>query len=106
MPRLLAGLRRMLLFCAVLGHVVRVDERTPHHDAAVGRDRFGEHVRTVGMRPAEILRTRLSLRVRLDQEAAEVRNQAVNLISLLLPLRRDFGIERISRLQAAQLDGR
>ena len=53
-----------------------VDERPPHHDAAVRRDGVGEHVGAVGVRAAVVLRSRLALAVGLDDEAAEVGNQA------------------------------
>ena len=64
------------LLGAVFGILGSIDERAPHHDAAVRRERVGEHVRAVGVRAAVVLRARLALGVGLDQEAAEVGDRA------------------------------
>ena len=79
----------------------RVDERAPHDDAAVRRDGVGQHVGAVGVRPLVVLRPRLPLAVRLDQESAEVRDEPVDLVGLLAPPPRHRRVERIGRGQAA-----
>ena len=73
-----------------------VDKRPPHHDAAMRRDGIGEHVGAVGVRAAVILRSGLALAVGLDDEAAEVGNQGVDLVRLAPPPPRDGGVERIA----------
>ena len=62
-----------------------VDERAPHHDAAVRRDGVGEHVRAVGVRAAVVLRAGLALAVGLDEEPAEVGDARVDLVRLVAP---------------------
>ena len=64
--------------------VLVVDERAPHHDAAVRRQRVGQHVGAVGVRAAVVLRAGLAFAVGLDDEAAEVGNQPVDLVRLRL----------------------
>ena len=91
---------------AVGGDRARVDERPPHHDAAVRGQGIGQHVGAVGMRAAVVLWAGLPLRVRLHDKSAEVRNGAVDLVHLAAPPRPDDGVARIGRGEAAQLDGR
>ena len=64
-----------------------------------------QHVGTVGMCPSEVLRTRLTLGVGLDEEAAEVRNHAVDLRYLVLPPTDDISVKRVGGLQSTHLDG-
>ena len=94
------------LLRAVIGLLVRVHERAPHHHATVRRQRIGQHVRAVRVGAAVVLRTRLPFRVRLDEEAAEVRNLAIDLIHLRAPPGLHAGVERICGLQSTDLDGR
>ena len=56
-----------------------VDEGAPHDDAAVRRDRVGEHVGAVGVGALVVLRAGLALAVGLHQEAAEVGDRLVDL---------------------------
>jgi hypothetical protein len=94
------------LFDAVDGHGVAVDERAPHRDAAVRCERVGQHVRTVGVRALVVLWPRLTLRVRLDQQPAKVRNDFIDLIDLRLPPLTHGGVERIGCLETTDLDWR
>ena len=60
-----------------------------------GATRVGEHVRAVGVRAAVVLRPGLALAVGLDDEAAEVGDELVDLVGLRAPPLRDRGVERI-----------
>ena len=82
-----------------------VDEGTPHDDAAVGADGLSQHVGAVGVCAAVVLRAGLALGVGLHQEASEVRDGRINLISLVLPPLADLGIERVAARQSAEGDG-
>ena len=62
-----------------------VDERTPEDDSVVRRERIGEHVRAVGLASAVVLRSRLALGIGLDEEAAEIGDQAIDFVGLRLP---------------------
>ena len=73
------------LFCPVHGHVVVINEGSPHHNTAVRGDGICKHVCTVGMRAAVILRSGLPLGVGLDKEPPEIGNERIYLGSLLLP---------------------
>ena len=68
--------------------ILVVDERPPDDRAAVRRERVGEHVGPFGVAAAVVLRAGLPFGVRLDREAAEVRDQRVDLVDLALPPRR------------------
>ncbi len=70
------------------------------------RERVREHVGAVRVRAAVLLRSGLALGVRLDQEAAEVRDQAVDLVGLALPPRRHLGSTRVGGREAPDLDRR
>ena len=94
------------LFGAVVGFFVRVDEGAPHHDAAMRRQRLGQHVGAVGVRAAVVLRPGLAFGIGLDQEAAESGNDAVHLVGLGLPPRPHRRVERIGGLEPADLDRR
>ena len=94
------------LFGAIVGIVMGVDEGAPHDDAAMGLDRGGEHVGPIGMRAVIILRTGLAFAVRLDQEAAEIGDGAVDLIRLRLPPGGDLRVERIGGLEPVKLHRR
>ena len=84
-----------------------VDERAPDDDAAVRRQRVGQHVGAVGMGAAVVLRPGLAFGVGLDQEAAEVGDEVGR-------SRRAFarhqaatvGIERVGGREPAELHGR
>jgi hypothetical protein len=97
---------RIRLLGAVLGVLARIDERAPHDDAAVRRERPGQHVGAVGVGAPVVLRPGLALGVGLDEEAAEVGDVVVDLVDLRLPPGAHGGIERIGGLESAQLDGR
>jgi hypothetical protein len=56
------------LLVAVLGIVLRVDERAPQHDAAVGTECLGEHVGAIGMVASVVVRPRLPFGVGLDDQ--------------------------------------
>ncbi len=71
-----------------------------------GAHRVGQAVRALGVIAAVVLRSWLSLGVGLDEEAAEVRNQLVDLVRLRFPPGDHAWIERIGRLQAAESQGR
>ena len=71
-----------LLDAILRGDFVAVDERAPHHDAAVRRQRVGQHVRAVGVRALVVLRSGLTFGVRFHDEAAEVGNDAIDLVGL------------------------
>ena len=78
------AVERLELVVGLLGPVVRdvlvVDEGAPHHDAAVRRERIGQQVGAVGVGAAVVLRPGLALRVGLDEEAAEIGNEPVDLV--------------------------
>jgi hypothetical protein len=59
------------------------------------RDRVGDDVGPVGVGAAIVLRTRLTLTVRFDQEPAEIGDRTVELIGLGTPPSGDRRIERI-----------
>ena len=92
--------------CAILGDVGLVDERAPDDDAAVRGQRVRQHVGAVGVRAAVVLRSGLPLRVGLDQEAAEVGDERVDLVRLGAPPGRDAFVQRIGVGQAGELDWR
>ena len=94
------------LFGAVVGLLLRIDERAPHDDAAVGCHGVGDHVGAVGVGSRVVLRPGLPLGVGFHQEAAEIRNEGVDLIGLGTPPGTDTGIQRVGGFQAADLDGR
>jgi hypothetical protein len=93
-------------FDAIGVHGLVVHEGAPHDDAAVRRHRIGQHVRAVSVRPAVVLRTRLTFAVGLDEEAAEIRNEAVDLCRFVAPPACDTSVERIGRGEASQGLGR
>ena len=88
----------------VLGHLVRVHEGAPHHDAPVRPDGVGQHVRALGVGPSVVLRPGLALGVGLHEEPPEVGDDAVDLVGLAPPPGRDLRVERVGRLQPADLD--
>jgi len=74
------------LFHTVLALVLRpIDKGAPHHDAAVGLQRVGQHVGAVGMGAAIVEGAGLTLAVGLHEEAAEVGDELVDLLGLPLP---------------------
>ena len=83
-----------------------IHEGTPHHDSFVGLQCTSQHIGTIGMRTSEVHRTGLSLGIGFHEETAEVGNQFVDLVHLVLPPLDDLGIEGICRLQTTHLDGR
>ena len=83
-----------------------VDEGAPHHDPVVRGERGCEHVRAVGVRAVVGARPRLAFAVGLNEKTAEVWDEVVNLVRLLLPPSDHFRVERVGGLKAAQLDGR
>ena len=103
------AVQRRELVIGLLGAIVvvagGVDEGTPDHDAVMRREGFGEHVRAVGMGAPIVLRSRLALGIRLDQEAAEIGDQPIHFVGLCSHQARTR-VERIGGLQAAELDRR
>ena len=96
------------LVVGLLGAVLSgcpIDKGAPHHDAAMRRQRVGEHVGAVGVAAAVVLRPRLAFGIGLDQEAAEIGDGAVDLVHLRPPPGPHGGIERIGGLQPAELIG-
>jgi hypothetical protein len=91
---------------AVHGRHHLVDERPPHHDAAVRRDGVRDHVGPVRVGASVFLRPRLALGVGLHEEAAEVGDMAVDLIRLRMPPGDDRRVQGVGGLQAAELDRR
>ena len=59
-----------------------VDEGAPQHDAAVRRQRIGQHVGAVVVIGAVVLRAGLAFRICLDLEAAEIRDQPIDFVRL------------------------
>ncbi len=94
---------RHSLHHAVLTFVVgTIDKGAPDDRTAVGLQRVGEHVRTVGMTAVIVSRSGLSLTVGLNEETAEVRYQFVDLPCLALPPPLHGSVERICRLGLMQ----
>src|SRR6187397_2764153 len=94
------------LFGTIVRRLVRIDECTPDDDAAMWRQRPGEHVRAVGVGTLIVLRSGLAFGIRLDEETAEVGNVAVDLVDLGFPPLTHGRIERVGGLQSTELDGR
>ena len=90
------------VFTLVVG---TVDKAAPHDDAAEGLQRLGQHVGTVGVRPFVVAGAGLSLAVGLDQEAAEVGNELIDLLGLALPPLSHLRVERVGSLGVAQCHG-
>src|SRR5262245_60458634 len=67
--------------------------------------RSRQHVGSINVTAIISSQPRLALAVGVDQEAAKVRNDLIDFIGFLFPPGGDFRAKRISRLQAAQLDG-
>ena len=57
------------------------------------------------MGSSEVLRTRLSLGIGFHEETTEIGNQSIDLLRLFLPPFHHIGIDGISRIQTANLDG-
>ena len=97
---------RICLLVPVLGILGGIDEGPPHQDAAMRGERIRQHVRPFGMGAMIIGRARLALRIGLDQQAAEIGDDGVDLVDLGLPPGAHRGVERIGRREPAQLDRR
>src|SRR5262245_46333512 len=69
---------------AVIALLHVVNERAPDDDSAVRGEGGGQHIGAVNVVAVVSARAGLALAVCLDQEAAEVWNDAVNFIRLLL----------------------
>ena len=106
LPVQLGKLRDGLLYTVFTLMLGTVDKRSPHHDAAIGLQRVGQHVGTVGMSASVVEGTGLSLAVGLHQETAEVRNQLVNFPSLSLPPTLHLWVQRVGGLCVAERLGR
>src|SRR4051794_32670123 len=81
------AVQRLELVISLLSAVISacgVYECPPDDGSAVRLQRLGEHVGAVGVGPMIFLWARLTLGIRLDQEAAEVRDQPVDLVGLRL----------------------
>ena len=83
--------------------VVVVDKGAVEDDAAMGRERRGQQVGGVGWSAPVAGRAGLALGVGLDREAAEVRNQRVNLLRLGRPPGAHRRIQRVEARQSADL---
>ncbi len=70
------------------------------------RQRLREHVGAVHVAAAVVLRARLALGAGLHQEAAEVRDQPVDLVGLVLPPGAHPRIQRVGGRQPGELPGR
>src|SRR5690349_7374412 len=81
--------KRFQVFIASAGAVVTglhvVNKRAPEDDAVMWSEGCCEHVSAVSMRAVVGSWTRLAFAVRFFNEAAEIRNQFVDLISLRFP---------------------
>ena len=82
--------------------LVAIHETAPHHDAAVGFQRVGKHIGTIGVCAVIIAGAGLSLGVCLHEEATEIRNNGINLLCLVLPPLRYLRVKRVCRLESAQ----
>ena len=82
--------------------LVAIDETTPHHNAAIWFEGIGKHIGTVGMSAVVVAGTWLSFGVRLYEETAEVGDDRVNLLNLVLPPLRHGRVKRVSRFKAAK----
>ena len=77
------------------GHII--NKGPPHNCAAIRLQSFGQHIGSVGMTSAVLLRAGLSFRIGLDQKSPKVRYLLVNLFSLVFPPLAHFCIQRVSR---------
>ena len=93
-----------LIIAPVLRAVV--DKASPDDGSAVGLHQICQHVGAVGLRSSVGERARTSLRIRLYQEAAEIRNPVKHLCDLLLPPCDDLFIQRIAVVQTADFNRR
>ena len=81
--------------------MVVVDEAAIKNDAVMRLQGSRKHVGSLRRGASILRRAGAALGVGLDHEAAEVRNQPVDLIGLLLPPRRNPRIERVEGRQVA-----
>ena len=95
-PELVIGLHRPVLAR------VPIDERSPEDGAAVWSQRVGDDVGALGVSPAIVLRSGLAFRIGFDDEAAEIRNEAIDFVGLRLPPCLNCGIERVGCSQSAE----
>ena len=89
-----------------IGAVVAVNEGPPHDDAAVRRQRGGQHVGAVGVGVPVVGRPRLAFGVGLDQEPAEVWNHRVDGVRQVDPPGLDRAVRGVGRGETADLLGR
>src|SRR5690554_975468 len=82
-----------------------VDKCPPHHDAPMWLQSISQHIGTLGMATAVILRSGESLRIGFHQEPSEIGYQTVYLIHLGVPPLLYLRIKRIGVLQSPQLGG-
>ena len=74
----------------------------PHNYAAVRLQGFRQHIGSVGVGAAVILRACLAFGIGLYQEAAEIRDCGIDFRSLVLPPLAHLRIERVAGLETAQ----
>ena len=80
----------------------RIDEGAPDHRAALA-DGLGQHVRTVGVSSAIVLRAGLALTVGFYKEPAEIGYGGVDLVGLVLPPLPHRRVQRIGGVQPADI---
>src|ERR1051326_1770593 len=91
---------------AVVTRLLVVDKRAPHDDSMMRRNGSREHVCAVGMRAIVSSWSRLAFAVCFDEKPAEVGNQLVDLIRLLLPPLNHGPVEWIGSWEMIQLHRR
>ncbi len=87
------------LLGAIAGVDFRIHEGAPDHEAMMRRQCGGQHVGAIHVAAAIVLRARLAFRIGLDEKAAEVRDQAVDLVGLGPPPGGHGGVQRVGRLE-------
>src|SRR5437764_3924568 len=80
-----------------------VDEPSIEKHAAVSREGARDDIRGIGVCPPVRRWTQAPLRVRFQDEPAEIRNGAIDLIRTTLPERRYARVQRVECIQPADL---
>ena len=95
-------LRHSLLHTILALVIGPIDKASPHDNAPMRLQRFGKHIRSVGMRALVVARPRLSLAVGFHEEASEVGHQAIDGIHLLAPPLSHLRVQRVGCWQTSQ----